>query len=458
MNRNCPTTFFRSPAIAATVCAIAVSAAVLIARAPAADVLPARPQAKPIALAGGTLHTVSGDTIENGVIVFDGGKIVAIGEAKNVTVPDDAEVIDATSKHVYPGLFDSYSNLGLVEIDAVRATRDFVESGDINPNVKAQVGVNPDSELIPVTRANGVLLAVSAPNSRLIAGQSVVLQLDGWTWEELTLKSPAGLHITWPNMSPISAWWEEETKSQQVDRRENQIKQLNQTFDDARAYSRARAGEKSTTKFDARWESMLPVLEGKLPIVVEADELQQNQAAVALSARRKVKLIIYGGYDAAECAELLKKHDVPVIVSSVYRLPLRASDDYDAAYTLPARLKAAGVKFCIAGGARFGASNVRNLPYHAATAVAFGLAEADALRAISLWPAEIYGVAGRVGSLDEGKDATLFVADGNILETATQVDSAYVAGRKIELTDKHKRLWRKYQERYRQDGEVKAAE
>src|SRR5690606_23129529 len=128
-------------------------------------------------------------------IVFNGGKIVALGEAKSVAVPDGAEVIDAADKHIYPGLFDSYSNLGLVEIDAVRATRDFAESGDINPNIKAQVGINPDSELLPVTRANGVLLAVSAPNSRLVAGQSVVLQLDGWTWEELTLKSPAGLHI-----------------------------------------------------------------------------------------------------------------------------------------------------------------------------------------------------------------------------------------------------------------------
>jgi imidazolonepropionase-like amidohydrolase len=424
----------------------------------AADVIPARPQAKPIALVGGTLHPASGDAIAQGVVVFMEGKIVAIGDAKSVAIPDGAEVVDAAGKHIYPGLFDSYSNLGLVEIDAVRATRDFAESGDVNPNIKAQVGVNPDSELIPVTRANGVLLAVSAPNSSLIAGQSVVLQLDGWTWEEMTLKSPAGLHIAWPNMSPISAWWEEESKEKQVDRRQTQLKLLDQTFDNARAYQHARAADASLAKFDARWESMLPVLEGKLPIIVAADELQQIEAAVAFAVRQKVKLIIFGGYDAVECAALLKKHNVPVIVSSVYRLPLRDSDDYDAAYTLPKRLNAAGVKFCIAGGARFGASNVRNLPYHAATAVAFGLDEADALKAISLWPAEIYGVADRVGSLDEGKDATLFLADGNILETATQVDSAYVAGRKIDLTDKHKRLWRKYQERYRQAEDAKAAE
>lgn len=426
--------------------------------ATAADIIPARQQTKPIAIVGGTIFPVSSDPIPQGVVVFAGGKIIAIGDAKNVTVPDEAEVIDATGKHIYPGLFDSYSNLGLVEIDAVRATLDAAESGEINPNVKAQVGVNPDSELIPVTRANGVLLAVSAPNGGIISGQSVVLQLDGWTWEELTVKSPVGLHINWPNMSPVSAWWEEKSKEQQVDRRETQLKQLTTAFDNARAYQQARQAKDSQQAFDARWESMLPVLEGKLPIVVVADDAQQIQSAVAFAARQKAKLIIFGGYDAEECAELLKRHDVPVIVSSVYRLPQREGDAYDAAYSLPARLKGAGVKFCIAGGARFGASNVRNLPYNAATAVAFGLDEADALKAITLWPAETYGVADRVGSLQEGKDATLFIADGNILETATEVESAYVAGRKIELTDKHKRLWRKYQERYRHDGEVKAAE
>jgi imidazolonepropionase-like amidohydrolase len=424
----------------------------------AADTVPARLQAGPIALVGGTVHTVSGAPLSPGAVVFAGGKIVAIGEARAVAIPEGAEVIDAAGKHIFPSLFDSYSNLGLVEIDAVRATVDFSESGDINPNVKAQVGVNPDSELIPVTRANGVLLAVSAPGGGIISGQSVVLQLDGWTWEELTVKSPVGLHVNWPNMSPVSAWWEEASKEQQTSRRDTQLQQLDRAFDNARAYQQARRAKDSQQAFDARWESMLPVLEGKVPVVVAADELQQIQAAVAFAARQKVKLIIYGGYDAEECAQLLKQHEVPVIVSSVYRLPTREGDAYDAAYSLPGRLKAAGVKFCIAGGARFGASNVRNLPYNAATAVAFGLDEADALKAITLWPAEIYGVSNRVGSLDEGKDATLFIADGNILETATQVESAYVAGRKIELTDKHKRLWRKYQERYRHDGEVKAAE
>jgi imidazolonepropionase-like amidohydrolase len=186
--------------------------------------------------------------------------------------------------------------------------------------------------------------------------------------------------------------------------------------------------------------------------MVRADELEQIQSAVAFAARHKLRLILMGGYDAEEAARLLKEHDVPVVVGGVYRLPERRSDDYDAAYTLPERLRKAGVKYCIAGESRFAASNVRNLPYHAATAAAFGLPQDDALRAITLAPAEILGVADRVGSLEAGKDATLFIADGDILETPTNVEAAYVQGRQVDLDNRHKRLYRKYRERLEREG------
>jgi imidazolonepropionase-like amidohydrolase len=197
---------------------------------------------------------------------------------------------------------------------------------------------------------------------------------------------------------------------------------------------------------------MLPVLSRQLPMIVEADDIQQLQAAIAFAAQQKVKLIIYGGYDAPLCAELLKKHDVPVIVGGVYRLPRRRSEHYDTPFTVPARLHAAGVKFCISGSGRFGASSVRNLPYHAAMAAAFGLPPEEALKAITLYPAKILGVAKRVGSLEKGKDATFFITDGNPLETPTQVEAAYVQGREVDLNDRHKRLWKKYEEKYRRLG------
>jgi imidazolonepropionase-like amidohydrolase len=422
---------------------------------PAADIIPARKQSQPIAIVGGTIHTISGDVISSGTVVIEGGKISALGE--KITPPENAEVIDAKGKHVYPGMIDAFSNIGLVEIDAVRATRDFAEVGEINPNVKAQIGVNPDSEIIPVTRSNGVLLAHTVPQSGVIAGQTALLQLDGWTWEDLTLKAPIGMHVQWPYMSPVSAWWEEKSAKEQVEQRDKQLKELEQAFEDARAYQKARSAEGSTQPYDSRWEAMLPVLAGKLPLIASADNAGQIQSAVAFATRHKVKLVIYGGYDAELCAELLKKYEIPVIVASVYRLPMRRHEDYDAAYTLPKRLQTAGVKFCIAGGARFGASNVRNLPYHAATAAAFGLSPEEALKAITLSPAEILGVADRVGSLEPGKDATLFIANGDILETATHVEAAFIAGRKIDLDDKQKRLWRKYQQRYERDAVDKEA-
>jgi imidazolonepropionase-like amidohydrolase len=197
---------------------------------------------------------------------------------------------------------------------------------------------------------------------------------------------------------------------------------------------------------------MLPVLAGELPLIVDADDLQQLQAAVAFAEQQKLKLIIYGGYDAPLCSELLKKHAVPVIVGGVYRLPRRRSEHYDTPFSVPARLYEAGIKFCISGSGRFGASAVRNLPYHAAMAAAFGLPQEEALKAITLYPAEILGAANRVGSLQKGKDATFFIADGDPLETATQVEAAFIQGRQVDLNDRHKRLWKKYEEKYRRLG------
>jgi len=401
---------------------------------------------EPVAIVGGTIHTIAGEVIENGVLVFRQGKIAAVG--RDVAIPEDALKVDVTGKHVYPSLFDAYTNLGLVEIDAVRATIDQRETGDINPNVKSWVSINPDSYLLPVTRSNGVLLALTAPVGGLIAGKSAVVQLDGWTWEDLTVRPDVGLHIHWPNMSPVIDWEMEQSAKEQMEARDQALRRLRQSFDDARAYRKSRQSDPAQ-QFDSRWEAMLPVLDGGLPVIVVADDLQQIQAAVAFAEQQQVKLILYGGYDAPLCTELLKKRQIPVIVAGVYRLPQRRSEPYDTPFTVPARLHEAGIPFCISESGRFGAANVRNLPYHAAMAAAFGLPADEALKAITLYPAQILGVAPRVGSLERGKDATLIITNGDPLDTATQVEAAYVQGRPVDLDDRHKRLWRKYQEKYR---------
>jgi imidazolonepropionase-like amidohydrolase len=280
-----------------------------------------------------------------------------------------------------------------------------------------------------------------------------VIQLDGWTWEEMSLKSNVAMHLTWPQEVPLRSWRNPDAAKKQMDRRNELLKELIAAFDDAAAYKLARdaAGdERSDATFarDARWEALLPVLAGEQSLVVAANEVQQIQAVVAFASARKLKLILHGGYDAELCADLLKKHNVPVILEGTYRLPQRAGDDYDAAYTLPARLRDAGITFCIAGGGKHGTENTRNLPYHAAVAAGFGLTPDEALRSITLSPAEILGVADRVGSLDAGKDATLFIADGDILKTASHVEHAWIQGRRVDLSDRQKKLWRKYQQKY----------
>ncbi len=428
--------------------ALALCGPVLQAQVRANPEIPGKPQDKPLALVGATIHPVSSAPIEKGVLLFDAGKIVAVGA--EVVVPENATKIDVTGKHVYPGLINADGDLGLVEINSVRATIDTSETGQINPNVKAHVAFNPDSELVPVTRANGILLSLASPAGGLITGQSALMQLDGWNYEDMTLKAPIGMHISWPHIGAARA--RSSSRGERVaDGAGNQgFDALKQAIADARAYQKAQQaanGEGTTLPKDVRWESLIPVLDGKLPIIVGADSLSDIQAAVAWSAAEKFKLIILGGYDAPRCTELLKQHNVPVIVASCQRLPQRESDPYDTPFTVPERLRQAGIKFCISSP--YSATAIRNLPYQAGAAAAHGLPRDEALKAITLYPAEILGVAERVGSLEAGKDATLIITSGDPIETATQVEQAFIQGRQVDLNNRHKRLNDKYQEKYR---------
>ena len=414
------------------------------ASARAAVPTPGAAQERPIALVGGTIHLAAGGDIANGTVVFDHGKITAVGPGTEV--PAGAERIDVTGKQVYPSLIDPNSILGLVEFDAARATVDFQETGDLTPNVKAEVAFNPESESIPVTRSNGVLLANIMPRGNVLRGTSAMMMLDGWTWADMTLKAPTGMILTWPGMVVNTVGPARDTEDDQKKARDKALKQIQDTFDQARAY---RTEGKGRT-FDARWEAMLPVLEGKEPLVVEANEIQGIRAAVAFCEREKVKMILLGGYDAPDCADLLAKHDIPVIVGVVHRLPAREYEAYDTPFTVADRLRKAGVRFCIANGGGFW--NERNLPYEAATCIAYGMPADEVLKSITIYAAQILGVADRVGSLETGKDATLFVSDGDILDVESHVEKAWVQGRAVDLNDKQKVLWAKYREKYHRLG------
>ncbi len=419
--------------------------AVVVGEARASNEVPGKPQSKPIALVGGTIHTVSGETIVGGMIVFENGKITAIG--KGLSLPVGTEKIEIADKHVYPSFFDAYTQLGLVEIGSVNATLDSREGGSFNPNAQSWLAVNPDSELIPVTRSNGILLALTVPNGGLISGRSAVIQLDGWTIEELVVRKEIGMHIRWPLAVSSVANQEGNTAAQPA--RNSSQKELRDFFDRARTYQKSRAADPSRHPTDLRLEAMVPVLDKKIPVIVLADESRQIQSAIGFAIEQKINIIIYGGYGSAECATLLKANDIPVIISGTYRLPMHASDPYDAAYTLPERLRQLGVQYCIASVGKFAGTGVRNLPYHAANASAFGLPIEDALKSITLYPAQILGVDDRVGSLESGKDATLFVCSGDPLDVSCSIDLAFVQGRQVDLNDRHKRLRDKYEQKYK---------
>jgi len=414
--------------------------------------IPAKPQDHPIVLVGGTIHPVSGPEIPGGMILFDKGKITAIGT--NLTLPPNTERIDVTGKHVYPGLVLATSTTGLNEIGSVRATRDAVETGTINPNIRAEAGVNPESEIIPVTRANGITIAVTMPGGGVVSGTAAALELDGWTWEEMTLKAPVGLIVNWPSMTISRARWERRTEEEQKKEREKQLEDLKNTFRDARSYMVAKkagaSGKGPRHDTDLRWEAMIPVLEGKVPVLLNASDLAQIEAAAAWADREKIRLVIVGGYDAWRAADLLKAHDIPVIAEPIHATPSRRWEPYDEPFTLPKKLFDAGVKFCISGGG--GYENERNLPYRAATAASYGLPADEALKAVTLYPAQILGLADRVGSLENGKDATLIVTTGNPLEITSNVEMEFIRGKSIPLTSRHTRLNDKYREKYRRMG------
>jgi imidazolonepropionase-like amidohydrolase len=417
-----------------------------------ASEIPAKAQDHPIALVGATIHPVSGPVIEHGTILFDKGKIVAIGAS--VDLPKGTESIDASGKHVYPGMIDSRTTLGLVEIGSVRATRDVSETGSINPNIRAEVAVNPESEVIPVSRANGVTLAMTMPEGGVIGGTSAVIALDGWTWEEMTYKAPAGLVVNWPSMTINRAWWERRSEEDQKKARDKALNELRNAFKDARSYVQAKRSESNGNpvyhKTDLRWEAMAPALDGKIPVLLDAEEIQQIEAAVAWAEQENLKLVIMGGYDSWRVAELLKAKHIPVIASPMLRLPWRRYEEYDEPMALPKKLYEAGVQFCIAGDSD--PSNERNLPYHAAMAASYGLPKDEALKAVTLYPAQILGIADRVGSLEVGKDATLIVTDGDPLEIKSNVRMEFIQGKTISLASRHTHLYDKYKEKYRRMG------
>jgi imidazolonepropionase-like amidohydrolase len=408
-----------------------------------------------VAIRGGRIVTVSGPVIEKGTVVVSGGKITAVGASAEV--PAGATVIDATGQTVYPGLIDGLTTLGLTEIGSVPGSVDTTETGDINPHAEAWIALNPHSDLLPVARANGITAALAAPAGGLVSGQSALLRLAGTTPDALTVKTPVAMHMVYPTGRPafdISRLFEEpELKTfeeRQKDRKKNQekeLKRLGNLLEEAKAYGAAQAAAKAgripPPKPDLPMEALAPVARGEVPVVMRIDAEEDIRSAVKFAEDHGLKLIVAGGLEAWRAADLLKQKDVAVLVN-VDRLPRRESDPYDAAYANPAALQKAGVRFAIVSD---DASQSRNLPYEAAMARAFGLAADAALRAITLSPAEIFGVADRMGAITVGRDADLFVATGDIMDSRSGVTHVLIDGREQPLETRHTRLYEEFTKR-----------
>ena len=441
--------------IAAPVMALALGAAAPMLLAPQTAAAQVRmtvpPQSQPVVLRGATIHTVTQGVIENGTIVMDNGRITAVGGA-DVAAPRGAKVVNVTGKHIYPGLIDAYSTVGISEIGAVDVSNDINEIGDFNPNVRAEVAVNAESRHIGTTRSAGVLVAFSTPGGGVISGLSSAMSLEGWTWEEMSMKGAAALNVNWPDPNarprrfggggPGGRGAQPPPKPYA-----EQVQAIKDFFAEARAYSDAVAAGQAV-RTDTRYAAMIPAIRGEIPVIVAADGVSQINDAITWGKAEKLRLVIRGGQEAIHVAERLKAENVPVILTSTMAAPDHDYEGYDDRYSTPARLHAAGVKFAIAGGA--GALYSYRLPWEAGVAVAFGLTEEEALKSVTINAAELMGVADKVGSLEVGKEATLLITTGTPLDMTTNIEQSYIQGREIDMNDIQKHFFRKYLEKIRQ--------
>jgi imidazolonepropionase-like amidohydrolase len=403
-----------------------------------------------VAIKNATIVPVTAPVIANGTIVFSSGVITAVGAS--VAVPSNATVIDGTGLFVYPGLIDSGSGVGLQEISAVPGTVDSAELGDINPNARAEIAVNPHSNVIPVTRVNGITTVVTEPEGGIISGSSAMIQLAGWTPQEMTLKAPLAMHIHFPRLR-TSAFDEvpqdEEAAKEATKNYMKQIDKLHDVFRDAQAYAKASAARTNHSDIkridrDVILEALVPVVEGREPVVIHANLERDIRAALKFADEFKLKVILADAEDVARVIPELKSRNIPVILGPILSTPPREDDPYDLVFTNAKTLYDAGIAFAIQSQ---DVHNARNLPYHAAACAAFGLPKEVALRSITIAPAQIFGLADKIGSLETGKLANIIVTDGDPLEIVTHVKRLFIGGEEITLDTNQTLLYEKFKAR-----------
>lgn len=412
----------------------------------AAPLAAARPEdTRPIAITNARIVPVVGAEIPRGTILIEGGRIAAIGA--DVAVPAGAQVVDANGLRAYPGMIDGYSSLGLVEISAVAATVDNRETGRINPQARALEAIRYDSMHIPISRSNGITAAIVAPAGGFVSGVSCLLKLDGWTHREMAVKPAAALHIELPGLRTARG-------GQAGGRRGGPpqadgpalLSELKGLLDAARAYERRRDAAAADRRlalpgYDETSESLLPVVKGELPLMISVHGEKDIRAALKFVRDENIQAVFYGVEQGFKVAGELAAARVPVVLGSLYDLPPVWEDGYDALFRNPGIMAKAGVKIAFSSSS---ASVAKDLPYHAAKAAAFGLDRGEALRAVTINTAEIFGVAGTMGSLEKGKAANIVLADGDILELRTNIAKVFIDGRETDMSNRYTELLEKF--------------
>lgn len=410
------------------------------------------------AIVGAKIVTVSGAVIENGTVVIQNGKITAVGAGSSI--PSGAERIDGKGLSVYPGMIDSSTGMGLSEIgQGVNASVDIAEIAGNNANAKAITAVNPHSSHINVTRVNGITTAMSAPIGGVIAGQGAIINLNGSTQAEMAVEPTVALVINFPRVAQGGGFGgfgggfgggPQVDFNELVKRRDTAVEELKKTFTAALNHGKAMdayAKDKTLPMVATNlvYEAMIPYVRGEKPIVFTAERARDIKAVAKFVADMKIKGIIVGGQEAWKATDELKKNNIPVIFTNIYSLPVRDDDPYDSLFDVPSKLQAAGVKFAISTG-DVGAE-ARDLPYHAGLAGAHGLSPEEALKSVTLYPAQILGVADRLGSIEVGKMANVVVTDGDILDPRTNIKHMFINGRMIPLTSRHTELFDSFKDR-----------
>ncbi|MCX6310953.1 MAG: amidohydrolase family protein [Bacteroidetes bacterium] len=396
----------------------------------------------------GTAHLGNGEVIQNSLVGFKDGKITLVGDAQTVRLDKNAwdTIINCFGKQLYPGFIAPNTTLGLTDIETVRGSNDFNDVSGYNPHVRSQIAFNTDSKIPPTVRTNGVLVAQVTPRGGRIAGTSSIMALDGWNWQDATLKMDDGVHLDWPSF--YSRNWNESggnTYSQNKDY-ETQLQELEKFFAEAKAYNE----NPNNSEKNIRFEAMRGVFTGEKNLYIHASYMKGITEAATFSKKFGIPhMVIVGGTESYKCTQVLKENNIPVMLERVHSLPLRDDDDVDQCYKTAFQLQQAGVLFCLQNEGDMEAMNARNIPFLAGTTVAYGLTQEQAIAALTGNTAKILRIDNFMGTLEVGKDATLFISEGDALDMKTNnVTWAFIQGRKLDLRNEQQQLYHTYEEKY----------